>query len=375
MLTLKVFSTCSHGRMVALIVHQHDGTIPAPGWIIALTNPMPRVTASFCNAPSKPLIVRLRNWVGDVVLGIPLLRLLQANGYQLQLIGKPWASELLMGEGWAVQTLACAWWPRVQQLRALRAHCQHQDQAFDQRLNALVLPFSFSSALEMRLAGLQAAGVGHEGRAVLLAHRLPRASGLHELQAYWQLARPFLPPNQLPLHPPPEIALQVAEQHQRTAEALCTAHRLTPGFVMLCPFAGGTFDKRPKTWPGFREFSSKLHSLGKTLVLCPGPGEETQARETCPHGVVLSEVNLGVYAALLQRSQLMVSNDTGPGHLAAAVGTATLSVLGPTQAEQWRPWGQKVFCIQGSGHQWPEVESVVQQAQTMWAASGNTSHA
>jgi heptosyltransferase II len=332
----------------------------------------------FLKAPqlTKPLIVRLRNWVGDVVLGIPLLRLLQANGYALELIGKPWAQELLRGEGWGVQTVASAGWPRVRQLRALRARCQHQYPRFDeQRLNALILPFSFSSALEMRCAGLRAAGVAHEARSVLLTHSLPRTRGLHELQAYWQLAKPFLAPEQCPLQPPPEIALQVAQQHQRTAQALCIAHQLQPGFVMLCPFAGGTFDKEPKTWPGFSEFSRALHRQGRTQVLCPGPGEEAQARQSCPHGVILSGVNLGVYAALLQRSQLMVSNDTGPGHLAAAVGTPTLSVLGPTQAQQWRPWGQKVVCIQGQNHQWPDLDQVVQQAQILWAGSEPLSHA
>jgi heptosyltransferase-2 len=39
----------------------------------------------------RPLIVRLRNWVGDVILGVPALNLLASRGYQLQLVGKGWA--------------------------------------------------------------------------------------------------------------------------------------------------------------------------------------------------------------------------------------------------------------------------------------------
>jgi len=36
----------------------------------------------------RPLIVRLRNWVGDVVLTVPALRPLQSHGYELELVGK-----------------------------------------------------------------------------------------------------------------------------------------------------------------------------------------------------------------------------------------------------------------------------------------------
>ncbi len=55
---------------------------------------------------SRPLIVRLCNYVGDVILSVPALRLLEANGYELQLYGKGWAASLLAGEGWPCLTRA-----------------------------------------------------------------------------------------------------------------------------------------------------------------------------------------------------------------------------------------------------------------------------
>ena len=42
----------------------------------------------------RPLIVRLRNWVGDVILGVPALQLLQSQGYELHLVGKGWAKRV-----------------------------------------------------------------------------------------------------------------------------------------------------------------------------------------------------------------------------------------------------------------------------------------
>src|SRR5688572_3799709 len=99
----------------------------------------------------RPLIVRLRNWVGDVILGVPALSLLASRGYQLQLVGKGWAPALLAGQGWPVHARPAAWRQRVAQLRALRQAARVADPAFDARENALVLATSFSGALEMRL--------------------------------------------------------------------------------------------------------------------------------------------------------------------------------------------------------------------------------
>ena len=75
---------------------------------------------------------------------------------------------------------------------------------------------------------------------------------------------------------------------------------------------------------------------------------------------VLTGVGLGTYAALLEEAALMVSNDTGPGHIAAAVGTPLVSVLGPSDPALWRPWGPAVHIVQaasGAGA-WPSIVQV-----------------
>ena len=52
----------------------------------------------------------------------------------------------------------------------------------------------------------------------------------------------------------------------------------------------------------------------------------------------------------------MVANDTGPGHSAAAVGAPLRSVLGPTDAARYRPWGSHVSVMQQDP--WPTLEQV-----------------
>ena len=45
------------------------------------------------------LIIRLPNWVGDVIMALPALQSLQQSGIELLLFGKPWANDLLAATG------------------------------------------------------------------------------------------------------------------------------------------------------------------------------------------------------------------------------------------------------------------------------------
>jgi heptosyltransferase-2 len=317
------------------------------------------------NPPRRPLIVRLRNWVGDVTLGVPTLQRLADAGYTLQGIGKGWAADLLAGHGWPVEPLPKTFGERVQQLRRLARDGREVDDGFDRRINAVCFPYSFGSALEMRLAGLRAIGHAHEGRGWLLGRSVPRARRRHELEVYWDLGSALLGS---PAPAPARIGLKLAPQHLAQAAMLRARHGIEPGYVMICPFAGGTWSGQDKTWPDFAAFVAEdLAPLGRDIVVCPGPGEEDAARTQFAAATALPGVGLGAYAALLQQSALMISNDTGPGHMAAAVGAPLLSVLGPSDPALWRAWGPGVRLVQGSGG-WPTRAQVLAATHAALAA-------
>lgn len=303
-----------------------------------------------------PLIIRLRNWVGDVTLGIPTLQRLSDAGYALHLVGKPWAADLLAGHGWPVLALGRTLADRVAQLRELRHQAQAVDPGFRKRLNAVAFPYSLSSALEMRLAGLRAIGHRHEGRGWLLTHAVRRARQAHELAVYWHLADSLLGQ---PAPLPSRLQLKVTEQHNMAADVIRQNLGLRPGYLVICPFAGGTFEKADKSWPHFARFAAEaLPPLGRDVLICPGPGEELAlAENSFGQCRIARGVGLGVYAALLQQAALVVSNDTGPGHMAAAVGAPLLSVLGPTDPSRWGAVGPTVHIVQ-QREGWPSVDSV-----------------
>jgi ADP-heptose:LPS heptosyltransferase len=249
---------------------------------------------------------------------------------------------------------------RITLLRRLAAEAQGMDPGFGHRLNALCLPDSFSSALEFRVAGLRALGHAHEGRSLLLAHAMPLPRSLHALQVYWQMGEALLGAT-APL--PQAIGLRVSDTHRAQAQALRDSHGIARGSLFICPFAGGTWAQQDKTWPDFPAFAARqLPAFGRRVVVCPGPGEEAVAREHFASSTVLNGVGLGTYAALLQDAALMVANDTGPGHMAAAVGTPLVSVLGPSDPALWRAWGPAVELVQGTGG-WPTADAVAQAVQ------------
>jgi heptosyltransferase-2 len=323
-------------------------------------------------ATAKPLIVRIRNWVGDVVLGIPGLRLIESHGYPLHIVARgKWAPALLAGYDWPVHVQPAKLADKLQQLREIRDQCRRLDPNFGRRENALVMPESFSSALELRLAGLRAVGYAKEGRSPLLARGEPITLGGHALISYWELANRFL---RVQLPPPTQVGLLTAAAQEAEAERLLAAHGISGRFVMVCPFAAGlaTAKKLNKKWPEFGRFVQLAEAqLGLPLVVYPGPGEHAQATELYPAARMIEGANLAVYAALLRRATLVVANDTGPAHMAAALGTRLISVLGPTIAEQWAPWGPRVTVIQkpqtSDAGQWPSADEVLAVARQQLA--------
>lgn len=309
----------------------------------------------------RPLIVRLCNWVGEATLALPALLMLQRQGYELHLVGKGWARDLFEGHGWPVHVRPKKRGEAIAQLRQLGRALAEQDPGFAMRANTLLLTNSFSSALECRLAGLRPAGFAKEGRRWLLTRSVPYEQGAHVADEYWAVAQclaasPSARPNHLGLTP---SARQAEEARHRLADSGVQAP-----FVLICPFSGPADTTGKKVWPHFRELVDSLTRAGHTVVLCPGPGEEAQARSHFSQAVILEGIGLGCYAAISQLAAVTIANDTGPAHLAAAVGARLISVLGPDGVARWFPIGPHVTVMKPEqgwiGHD--EVLRSVQQA-------------
>ena len=114
--------------------------------------------------------------------------------------------------------------------------------------------------------------------------------------------------------------------------------------VVLNPGAG----RAAKRWPldRFGQLAGRLAEEARAAVLVVwGPGEEEAAATIAgmsPRGGVLAAPPTGLaeLLAVLRRASVVVAADTGPIHLAAALGTPCVGLYGPTSSERNGPWGQ-----------------------------------
>jgi ADP-heptose:LPS heptosyltransferase len=98
-----------------------------------------------------------------------------------------------------------------------------------------------------------------------------------------------------------------------------------------------------KRWAAdrFRDVALKLVARGLTIVITAGPGEERFAAAAAKDidGVsVILGLTIPELAELIRGACVYVGNDSGPMHLAAAVGTPVIAVWGSSDSRRWRPW-------------------------------------
>ncbi|MBX7184570.1 MAG: glycosyltransferase family 9 protein [Vicinamibacteria bacterium] len=124
------------------------------------------------------------------------------------------------------------------------------------------------------------------------------------------------------------------------------------GATLLHPGSGSP----SKNWPveRFMEVGQELSSLGHRVIWLRGPAE-AGFPESIPSDQIVDRPPLHALAATLGQSRLYVGNDSGVSHLAAAVGTASVVVFGPTSAMVWRPDGPSVRTVIAEGSELSNV--------------------
>jgi lipopolysaccharide heptosyltransferase I len=103
--------------------------------------------------------------------------------------------------------------------------------------------------------------------------------------------------------------------------------------IVLLPGAG----KPEKLWPVER-FAELAKRIGSDSLVVWGPGEEALARAIGAE--VAPPTNFRELAFVLKRARLVIGADTGPLHLAAALGTPLVGLYGPTDPARNGPYGQ-----------------------------------
>jgi ADP-heptose:LPS heptosyltransferase len=173
---------------------------------------------------------------------------------------------------------------------------------------------------------------------------------------------------------PPQRLSSLEPERSRVAQRL-VEQGIDPDapFIVVHP---GTSNPAKRWPPGqFRRvISYAVVSLGAPVVVVGGAEERGTAQAALPEGVRVvnwtGQLTLTELAALLQRARLLLSNDSGPVHLAARVGTRTLVLFGGTDAAigpaRWGPWGEGHIVISRPSLKAVSVDDVTAALDALW---------
>jgi heptosyltransferase II len=318
-------------------------------------------------ASSEKILVRSVNWLGDAVMSVPaLLRLREAKPTaHITLLsaeklgglwdGQPFLDELLLFSP------KDGLWQIASRLRKENFNC------------AVAFPNSLRSALELCLAGIpRRVGYARSWRKFLLTDRIPARAGevrmhkrtaaeaqrladgggnsqeipseAHHTLDYLQLVSAL---GASPALLPPRITIPM-EEAQRTAGNLGMT---TPERVPWFGINPGAEYGPAKRWPAERFVGAAL-ALQKRIrcrwVIFGGGGDVELAAKIAdaleragsgPNAVLnlAGKTTLRELVAALKICRLLITNDSGPMHIAAALGTPLVAIFGSTSPEMTRP--------------------------------------
>ena len=277
------------------------------------------------------IVVRAPNWIGDVVLSLAAVRDLRRNfpAARIEVLARPWVSELYG---------AVAEVDAVRRSAGVRADAATVKGAFDA---AVLLPNSFASAFAVWHAAIpERWGYATDGRGPLLtrAGRVPaQVRGRNQVYYY----RAMLAAVGLSVSATPDAALPCPPEWAARGEALLGGGGrwigLNPG-----AFYGTAKRWLPERYAAVGDTLARRH--GAQVAIVGGAAEralgESIARGMCtPARVLCGETSLADLAGVLSRLRLLVTNDSGPMHVAAALGVPVVAVFGPTDDRETGPVG------------------------------------
>ncbi len=296
--------------------------------------------------PGPRVLVRLPNWLGDVLLARPLLHALGGLTPRAALFGVAPAPllEILAPEARFAATAA---WGR--DARSRRA-CLDRAKRFRAEA-ALVLPPSFSSAwFAWRSGAPRRIGYAGDGRGPLLSRALgrPARGHRHLSDEYLALAVAAGLVAAGPAAAPPDLAAPAGAQV--AAQALLADHPSLADRPRVLLGPGATYGPA-KQWGAarFAALGRALQARGYAVIVCGTAGEAalcaTVAREAGAVSLA-GKTGLAELTELAAHAALAVCNDSGLAHLAAATGTPTVVVFGSTSSAWTAPVGRRVRIVQ-----------------------------
>lgn len=299
----------------------------------------------------KRILVRGPNWLGDAAMCEPALRGLRSlfPDAQIALLVKPGVADLFAGHPAVTRVLTYDTKGRHAGLSGKWALAgQLRRQGFDL---AVLFQNAFEAAFLTFLAGVSRRyGYATDGRSLLLSDPVPapdRRALVHQTRYYWDLLKPL----GLTGDPSaPELAVFPEEEEamaRRFAQGGLTATDVVVGINPGSTYGGA------KRWlpERFAEVTERLcrtmcasRKQSVSVVILGAKGEEALGQEIAARlssrSLVLSgATTIRELMTAVKRCTVLLTNDTGPMHIASALQVPVVAIFGPTDWRTTSPFG------------------------------------
>ncbi len=314
---------------------------------------------SFMNDPFKieRILVRGTNWIGDAVMTTPALQRLRSSfpHSQITLLATPRTAGMFEDSPYFDELIE---YRRREEglgaffgaLRILRKRRFDMAVLFQNAFEAALLACLGNARLRI--------GFAEQGRGFLLTHKLYRGHrhrNRHQTRDYLDIVIECEKASNIEhlssnLSNPLPHLIAGAEQ-KKAAEDIVGKSGFTRPLAIL---NAGATNSRAKCWPAerFAALADRLiEELNAQVVLIGGATEldyaERVHRSIKGAGTInlAGKTSMNELIGLLDCCDLLISNDTGPAHIAAALGRATLTIFGPTNEFETEPTGPRAEII------------------------------
>lgn len=296
------------------------------------------------NLSPKNIIVRMPNWLGDLVMATPILEDLRRHWPEAKITAmcKGKVGDLLIHDPHVDEIFKFrkpSGWLHRQEYRDILHPLQHGEYDL-----GILLTNSFSSAwLFWRGQIKNRIGFAGNCRSFLLNKSIPFPENkelTHQVVVYKHLLFPI----GIPLSHTP-IKLYLSEQEKQKAKELLRTYRIPEGSLVVGINPGAAFGSA-KCWlpERFREVSLRLLEDPKVHVLFFGDATGAPlVDKICadlPDRVInlAGKTSLRELMALIAACSVLLTNDSGPMHIASALGTPVVALFGSTNATKTGPY-------------------------------------
>jgi len=294
----------------------------------------------------EKILVFTKNWLGDVIFESPALKAIKSAfpGSELVCVAPKRCQAILENYPYVDQVIPFDEKKKERSLREKWARVREwRAEGFTR---AFIFHRSFTRVLLTWLAGIPyRAGFRTKGRGLFLSHSVSTpSSGLHDTDYYLHLLKRLGLPAEL------GAPYEFYYSNHDEVRMLRTLQRLGISKNNFFVFHTGA-NWEPKRWPSekFLELIGLIQARESTPILLTGTPDDKEriadlvksAQEAGLAAYSLAgETSLGELGALFSFARAVVSNDSGPLHIACGVGAKTVALFGPTDPKKTGPRGR-----------------------------------